>query len=90
MIIYRILSAFITIGIIAPIHVLICVLMLIFDIFNSFNYYNFWNTVEVPDKVNELVGHYVWAQVLARILVIFFWSFQRFFEALKMVKTCKF
>lgn len=90
MIIHRILSWVLIIVIIAPLHIIMVTLKLFFNIFNQFHYYNFWNNVQVPQTIYEKYGHDTGADIMARILVIFLWSFKEFFKELKMLRSCKF
>lgn len=90
MTIHRIISAFLVIAVIAPLHIIIATLKLIFSIFNHLHYYNFWNKVEVPPFLYEKFGQSTAMEIAGRIALILVDSFLKFVEDIKMLKTCKF
>lgn len=89
MTIHRIISWFLIILIIAPLHISMCTIRLVFNIFNQFHYINFWK-IEVPQSIYQITQGANGTETISRIIIIFYWSCREFIKDIKQLTTCKF
>jgi cytochrome c oxidase assembly factor CtaG len=89
MIAHRILSAFITVFLIAPLFIALMLLKAVWGIANSLNYKVFWNEVMIPEPVTQYDTNPVYA-VWIRFVVIIISHIQTLFGDLKQLKNLQF
>ncbi len=90
MIIHRIISAILLICIIAPVHIVIAILYVIFNFFNNLHYANFWQ-FEMPKELTDKIGHgNTIAEAMMRISCIIVIVCKNFKENIAQLKSCKF
>ena len=93
MLLIRILSGIWTILVIAPLHIVITIIKFLFVVANFLNYYNFFS-IPIPEELlnqaNAKYGNNKQTEIVLRIVLILFSSWNQFIAEIKLLKTCKF